>query len=120
MSLATALVPFLVFRNSKSRRATPFSFFCSWIRLAAVVNTMGGGLLDYTGAEAAASSALDWAGASVSILASRGGGVEIARCRYGWRLYTDCFGSAGCLSRKLSLPAADFLASVVAQRFFPK
>jgi hypothetical protein len=41
MSLVTTLVLFLVFRNSKVWRATPLSFFCSWIRLAAVVNTMG-------------------------------------------------------------------------------
>jgi hypothetical protein len=66
MSLVTTLVQLLVLHSSKFCRATPFSFFCSWIRLAADVSTIGGGRAYFFGA--ADSSALGCAsGASVSI-----------------------------------------------------
>jgi hypothetical protein len=113
MSLVTTLVPFLVFRNSKVCRATPFSFFCSWIRLAAVVNTMRGGRLNVTGAGAAASSALESAtGASSLHTGCPERGVEVARGRHGWWCYASFFRSAGCLSRGVSLSATGFLESV--------
>jgi hypothetical protein len=44
MLLVMTLVPFLVLRNSKSSLTTPFSCFCSWIRLTADIRIIGGGL----------------------------------------------------------------------------
>jgi hypothetical protein len=41
MPLVMTLVPFLVLRNSKSSLTTPFSCFCSWIRLTANVRIIG-------------------------------------------------------------------------------
>jgi hypothetical protein len=43
MFLVMTLVPFLVLRNSKFSLTTPFSCFCSRIRLMVGVRTIGGG-----------------------------------------------------------------------------
>jgi hypothetical protein len=68
MSLVMTLVPFLVLWNSKSCFATPFSCFYNWIRFAADVNAIGGGLLAFPGT--ASSAALDSVpGTSVSMFA---------------------------------------------------
>jgi hypothetical protein len=81
------------------------------MRLAADVNIIGGGRLHFP--EAAASSVLDSAGASVSMLAARRGGEEVAGMylRSWWR-DGGLFGSAGCLSRGVPLSATDFLEAV--------
>jgi hypothetical protein len=43
MILLMTLVPFHVLRNSKFSLTTPFSCFCSRIRMTADVRTIGGG-----------------------------------------------------------------------------
>jgi hypothetical protein len=65
MSLVTTLVPLLVLRNYKLFRATPYSFFCSWIRFAADFS-IGGGRAALLGADAS-SVLVSVTGASVSI-----------------------------------------------------
>jgi hypothetical protein len=52
MFLVISLVPFLVLRISKFSLTTPFSYFCSRIRLTADVRTLGGGIPGLAGAAA--------------------------------------------------------------------
>jgi hypothetical protein len=52
MFLVMTLVPFLVLRNSQFPPTTPFSCFCSRIRLTADVRTIEGGQLGLAGVAA--------------------------------------------------------------------
>jgi hypothetical protein len=110
----TTLVPFLVLRNSKFCWATPFICFCSWMRLAAKVNIIGGGRPSSPGAGAAASSELDFeTGVSVSMWAVQRGAQEVTCSHpHGWCCYGGFLGSAGCLSRGVSFSASDFIEAI--------
>jgi hypothetical protein len=72
MFLVITLVPFLVLRNSKFSLTTPFSCFCSRIRLTADVRTIGGGRPGLAGAAASRGVASVLA-ESVSMSDARGG-----------------------------------------------
>jgi hypothetical protein len=72
MFLVMNLVPFFVLRNYKPSLITPFSCFCSWIRLTADVSIIGGGLPVFPGAVVLRDEASVPA-ESISISAARSG-----------------------------------------------